>query len=62
MANVDFFVMDVDSEPNTGIRPEFSVRGIPACYIIKDSKVISSKIGSCTEQQFLDWIKSSINT
>ena len=60
MSGVDFFVLDIDSEPNTGVRPEFMIRGIPACFIVKDSKVVSSKIGLTSQNDFYDWVKSNI--
>jgi len=60
MSNVDFFVLDIDEQPNTPIKPEFSVRGIPTCFIIKDSKVVSSKVGLSTKQDFENWVTSNI--
>lgn len=61
MSEVDFFVLDIDEQPNTGIRSEFMIRGIPACFIIKDSKVLSSKIGLTNQSDFENWLKSNIS-
>ena len=60
MSGVDFFVLDIDEQPNTPIRPEFSVRGIPACFMVKNSEVVGSKIGLTNRQDFLYWVKSNI--
>jgi|TARA_B100000959_G_scaffold259616_1_gene295368 thioredoxin 1 len=60
MDNVDFGAMDIDKDPNTPIRPEFSVRGIPTCAIIVSGEVKSLKVGLTTKQDFTNWIKENI--
>ena len=60
MTEVEFGVLDVDSEPNSPIRPEFSVRGIPACFLVKSGSVVGSKIGMTNKQDFSSWLKKNI--
>ena len=59
MSNIEFLVLDIDSNPNSPIRSEFMVRGIPACFYVRAGKVLSSKIGMTTESDFLGWINSN---
>ena len=59
MSKIEFVVLDIDQHPNAGIRPEFMVRGIPACFYVRSGKVLSSKIGMTTESDFIAWIKSN---
>ena len=49
---------NIDEEPNLPVK--FSVRGIPACFMVKTSEVVGSKIGLTNRQDFLDWVKSNI--
>ena len=60
MTEVEFGVLDIDSEPNSPIRPEFSVRGVPSCFIVKSGSVVGSKVGLTNRQDFISWIKESI--
>ena len=60
MTDVEFGVLDIDSQPNSPIRPEFSVRGIPSCFIVKGGSVVGSKVGLTNKQDFVNWIKGSI--
>tara|TARA_B100001123_G_C15142103_1_gene959938 strand:+ start:142 stop:465 length:324 start_codon:yes stop_codon:yes gene_type:complete len=60
MDDVDFGVMDIDKHPNTPIRPEFSVRGIPTCAIILNGEVKSLKVGLTSKQDFTNWVNENI--
>ena len=60
MSDVEFGVLDIDSQPNSPIRPEFSVRGIPSCFLVKSGSVVGSKIGMTNKQDFVSWIKENI--
>ncbi len=60
MTEIEFGVLDIDSEPNSPIRPEFSVRGVPSCFIVKSGSVVGSKVGLTNRQDFISWIKESI--
>ena len=60
MTDIEFGVLDIDSQPNSPIRPEFSVRGIPSCFIVKGGSVGGSKVGLTNKQNFVNWIKESI--
>ena len=59
MSKIEFVVLDIDQNPNAGIRSEFMVRGIPACFYVRSGKVLSSKIGMTTESDFITWVKSN---
>ncbi len=59
MSDIKFGVMDIDAQPNTPIRSEFSVRGIPTCFCIKDGKVTSAKVGMTTESDYIKWVKDN---
>ena len=60
MPDVEFGVLDIDSQPNSPIRPEFSVRGIPSCFLVKSGSVVGSKIGMTNKKDFVSWIKENI--
>ena len=60
MTDIEFGVLDIDSQPNSPIRPEFSVRGIPSSFIVKGGSVVGSKVGLTNKQNFVNWIKESI--
>ncbi len=59
MSDIEFGVLDIDAQPNSGIKPEFSVRGIPSCFYVRAGKVLSSKIGMTSKNDFIEWIKSN---
>ena len=59
MSNIEFVVLDIDSNPNSPIKPEFMIRGIPACFYVRAGKVLSSKIGMTSESDFLAWINAN---
>ena len=60
MTDIEFGVLDIDSQPNSPIRPEFSVRGIPSCFIVKGGSVVGSKVGLTNNQDVVNWIEESI--
>ena len=60
MPDVEFGVLDIDSQPNSPIRPEFSVRVITSCFLVKSGSVVGSKIGMTNKQDFVSWIKENI--
>ena len=59
MSDIEFGVLDIDAQTNSGIKPEFSVRGIPSCFYVRAGKVLSSKIGMTSKTDFIEWIKSN---
>tara|TARA_Y100000741_G_scaffold335275_1_gene293074 strand:- start:96 stop:413 length:318 start_codon:yes stop_codon:yes gene_type:complete len=56
--DVEFGVMDLDSQPN--IPTKFGVRGIPTCVILDKGEVKSTKVGLTSHKDFTNWIKENI--
>lgn len=50
--------VDVDTNPNAAAA--LGVRGIPALFIFKDGKVVSSKTGAAPKAAMQKWIDDSI--
>lgn len=50
--------VNVDENPNSPA--EMGVRGIPALFMFKDGKVISSKVGAAPKAALKDWIESGL--
>lgn len=50
--------VNVDENPNSPA--ELGVRGIPALFLFKDGKVVSSKIGAAPKASLDEWIKSAL--
>ena len=60
MSDVEFGVLDIDSQPNSPIRPEFSVRGIPTMLLFKGGELKATKVGATTKSNIVSWIKENI--
>ena len=56
--DVEFGVMDIDSQPN--VPTKFGVRGIPTCVILNKGEVKSTKVGLTSHKDFTDWLKENI--
>ena len=53
--NVSFYKVNVDEEQELATR--FRVSGIPFFALFKDGKVIASRTGGASKEDFVDWLK-----
>ena len=53
--NVSFYKANVDEEQELASR--FRVSGIPFFALFKDGKVIASRTGGASKEDFVDWLK-----
>lgn len=54
---IKFVKVNVDECPNTP--SNYNVRGIPMLVLIKDGKVVNSKVGALTKFQLEEFLKSA---
>ena len=53
-------IAKVNVDENPQAPAALGVRGIPALFLFKDGKVVSSKIGAAPKAALKDWIEKSI--
>ena len=56
---LNFFYMDIDSQPNTPTR--FAVRGVPTLILFdKNGQVKNQKVGATTKSNVSDWLEENL--
>ena len=53
--NISFYKANVDEEQELATR--FRVSGIPFFALFKDGKVVASRTGGASKEDFVDWLK-----
>ena len=56
-SKVKFCKVNVDDQPDLSAR--FRVQGIPFFILFKDGKVVASRTGGSSEEEFADWLKQN---
>ncbi|WP_343189449.1 thioredoxin TrxA [Buchnera aphidicola] len=54
-----FTKLNVDNHPLTA--PKYSIRGIPTLLLFYNGKLLSTKVGTLSKNQLIDFLKNNIN-
>lgn len=54
MQHIEFFKINVDD--NSEVPSRYQVRGIPTLLLIKDGKLIDTKVGALSTVSFKEWL------
>jgi len=57
--NPDIKVVKVNVDENIGLAQQYGVQGIPALFVLKDSKVVAQKAGFMPKDALVNWVKSA---
>lgn len=55
---VKFAKLNVDENPLTP--PKYAIRGIPALLMIKNGKVVATKVGSVTKRDLIEFVDNEL--
>ncbi len=57
--NPDIKVVKVDVDNNIELANQFSVRGIPALFVLKEGKTVAQRAGFMPKNALVNWIKNA---
>ncbi len=60
-SKIVFAELDIDTCLDSATRHLAGLRGVPALFLWKNSKIVSTKVGAQSESDFVKWLEKEVN-